>query len=198
MEINEIHIKLLGLEIGPYSQRHVWRALAEGQLLASDAARHEGTETWTTVGELLARLPPPATPELVPAAPETIQKSVEPAANPEATHGRKLTKDEIAPPIPARHNKKPNLAPVRKVALEPRALSPTPATPKRIKNPYVLMLASPKARQRIYFMSGTLVLLLLLTLYFHGGNFAHRLSGYWTSLNFSLYEAFSGIFSWRW
>ena len=70
----EIHIKLAGVELGPYSLRHVQESLAEGWLTPSDLARAEGKEDWETLAEVLARM----SPDIAPAAPSQTKVEVEP------------------------------------------------------------------------------------------------------------------------
>ncbi len=64
----EIHIRLAGIQFGPYSEKQVREYLSEGLLLPTDPARGEGTENWIVVDELLSKLPPPTEvlPKLVP------------------------------------------------------------------------------------------------------------------------------------
>jgi tetratricopeptide (TPR) repeat protein len=64
----EIHIQLAGVELGPYSEKQVRTYLADALLSPTDPARFEGTETWTTVTDVLAKIAEPVTP--APAVPE--------------------------------------------------------------------------------------------------------------------------------
>jgi len=79
----EIHIQLAGVELGPYSEKQVRDYLAEGLLSSADPARFEGTATWETVSEVLAKLNKHSVPEPAPPAklpPPTIAPA-EPLAN---------------------------------------------------------------------------------------------------------------------
>ena len=64
----QIHIMLSGIEFGPYSQQKVEDLLAEGLVVPSDPARHEGQVDWTTVHDALAH--PPPEPEVVAPLPD--------------------------------------------------------------------------------------------------------------------------------
>ncbi len=52
-----IHILLLNIELGPYSERHVRNSLAAGHLELTDLARYEPNKEWKPLGEVLATLP---------------------------------------------------------------------------------------------------------------------------------------------
>jgi lipoprotein NlpI len=55
----EIHIRLAGEEIGPFSETQVRQYMGEGLVSPSDLAIHDGMKDWQSVEELLASLPPP-------------------------------------------------------------------------------------------------------------------------------------------
>jgi hypothetical protein len=54
-----IHILLLKVELGPYSERHIRNSLAAGQLELTDLARYEPNKDWKPLSEVLANLPQP-------------------------------------------------------------------------------------------------------------------------------------------
>ena len=54
----EIHIRLAGVELGPYSAKQVRDYLSEGLLSNGDQAKESGTENWISVEEMLAKYPP--------------------------------------------------------------------------------------------------------------------------------------------
>jgi tetratricopeptide (TPR) repeat protein len=76
----EIHIQLAGVQLGPYSEKQVRDYLAEGLLSEADPARFDGTETWESVKDILAknsaaRVAPPAPPVPEPAPPAEARRT---------------------------------------------------------------------------------------------------------------------------
>jgi hypothetical protein len=55
----ETHIRLAGVQLGPYSEEQVRRYLSEGLLSLTDPAKQEGMEDWVPLSEVVAKLPPP-------------------------------------------------------------------------------------------------------------------------------------------
>ncbi len=55
----EIHIRLAGVQLGPYSEKQVREYLSEGLVSPTDSARTDGTDNWIPVSDLLSSLPPP-------------------------------------------------------------------------------------------------------------------------------------------
>ena len=54
----EIHIRLAGVELGPYSANQLRDYLTEGLVSNNDLVKESGTDNWITVEEMLAKLPP--------------------------------------------------------------------------------------------------------------------------------------------
>jgi hypothetical protein len=74
-----IHILLVKVELGPYSERQVRQFLEAGHLLPTDLARYEPNKEWTPLSEVLANLPRPivALPPILSRAP--LSYAFEPA-----------------------------------------------------------------------------------------------------------------------
>ena len=99
----EIHIRLAGVELGPYSEKQIREYLAEGLVSPGDQACEAGTDNWISVTDLLAKLPPA---EGEPAAPPAMADAVfedpepmeEPRRAPEPAEG--VTHLPSRPPEP--------------------------------------------------------------------------------------------------
>jgi tetratricopeptide (TPR) repeat protein len=52
----EIHVRLAGVELGPYTEKQVREYLSEGLLSATDLAKAEGSDNWVPVNDLLGGL----------------------------------------------------------------------------------------------------------------------------------------------
>lgn len=63
----DIHVRLAGVQLGPYSARQVRDYLTEGLLSATDQAKEVGTDNWISVAEMLAKAGPELLAEPVPA-----------------------------------------------------------------------------------------------------------------------------------
>jgi tetratricopeptide (TPR) repeat protein len=81
----EIHIRLAGVQLGPYSEEQVREYLAEGLLSPTDSACAGGAEHWISVTDLLARLAQPSDTSLVPTPAEVGSDSARRA--PDAAEG---------------------------------------------------------------------------------------------------------------
>jgi tetratricopeptide (TPR) repeat protein len=98
----EIHIKLAGVQLGPYSVAQVREYLAEGLLSPGDSALQEGTQEWIPVSELLAKASAPVdtlletAPEEVPEAPKRA-----PSAPPGVAHLPSRQQDTGREPLPS-------------------------------------------------------------------------------------------------
>src|SRR5271168_3702754 len=66
----EIHIRMAGVELGPYTEAQVREYLAEGLLTPNDSARAAGAEHWIEVTDLLAKLAQPSDTSLIPKSSE--------------------------------------------------------------------------------------------------------------------------------
>jgi tetratricopeptide (TPR) repeat protein len=85
----EIHVRLAGVQLGPYSEKQVRDYLAEGLLSPTDSARAEGAEHWIAVTELLDKLASPSDTSRIPEAgerPESDKPKRAPDAPPGVTH----------------------------------------------------------------------------------------------------------------
>ena len=81
----EIHIRLAGAQLGPYSEEQVREYLAEGLLSPIDSACVEGTDHWLPVNELLDKLASPSDTARVTALRD--EASPEPRRAPDAPPG---------------------------------------------------------------------------------------------------------------
>ena len=94
----EIHIRLAGVQLGPYSLAQVREYLAEGLLSPGDAARREGTLEWKPVNDLLAETPPDdKTPEPAGDVPEAPKRA--PTAPPGVTHLPSRLQETVKEPL---------------------------------------------------------------------------------------------------
>jgi tetratricopeptide (TPR) repeat protein len=124
----EIHIRLAGVELGPYTEEQVLQNISEGLLSLGDLAHVEGMQDWLPLGEVLNKLQSPA-----------------------ATQNVKLTPDKLVPP--SEESKKP--APAATIPLPEDDLfsstAPMPPTP-----PDVTHLSTKTASGSTSFMPGTI------------------------------------------
>lgn len=58
MVSEKIRVLLVKVELGPFSEKQVREYLSNGFLLPSDRAKYDGEESWISVDEVLAKLPP--------------------------------------------------------------------------------------------------------------------------------------------
>ena len=68
----EIHIRLAGVELGPYTEEQVQQHIAEGLLSTTDLAHVEGMQDWLPLGEVLNKLQSPAATKPVKMSPEQL------------------------------------------------------------------------------------------------------------------------------
>ena len=52
----EIHVRLAGVQLGPYSAKQVREYLTEGLLSTTDQAKEVGSNDWVSVAEILAKV----------------------------------------------------------------------------------------------------------------------------------------------
>lgn len=100
----EIHVRLAGVQLGPYSAKQVREYLTEGLLSTTDQAREVGSVNWISVAEILAKAGGETAAIPAAGAVETIQAE----APPEVESQAELSPEpEPAEPTPAEETRAP-------------------------------------------------------------------------------------------